>query len=92
MAVGSSRPGPLPVDTERRVGAFTELVATAIANTMARTELEQVASVQRTGQPLRIDDYTQIRSAIAEPARELDIGMAAGVPVLVGGRVGVRWW
>jgi GAF domain-containing protein len=163
MAVSSSR--PLPADTEMRIGAFTELVATAIANTEARRELERVAaeqaalgrvatlvagavppgevftavaaevaglfgvphvglfrydregaatviagagevssylgrrwpcpagdpgivaSVQRTGQPLRIDDYTQIRSAIAGPARELDIGMTAGVPVLVGGRV-----
>jgi signal transduction histidine kinase len=163
MAVSSSR--PLPADTEMRIAAFTELVATAIANTAARTELEQVAaeqaalgrvatlvaeaippgdvftavaaevaglfgvphvglfryeregvatviagagevssylgrlwpcpagdpgivaSLQRTGQPLRIDDYTQIRSAIAGPARELDIGMAAGVPVIVSGRV-----
>jgi signal transduction histidine kinase/putative methionine-R-sulfoxide reductase with GAF domain len=165
MAVGSSRPEPLPADTEMRIGAFTELVGTAIANTAARTELEQVAaeqaalgrvatlvgeavppgdvftalaaevaglfgvplvglfryeregaatviagagkvssylgrrwpcpagdpglvaSLQRTGQPLRIDDYTQIRSAISGPARELGIGMAAGVPVLVSGRV-----
>jgi signal transduction histidine kinase len=165
MAVGSSGPEPLPADTEMRIGAFTELVATAIANTAARTELEQVAaeqaalgrvatlvaeavppddvftavaaevaglfgvplvglfryesegvatviagagkvssylgrrwpcpagdpglvaSLQRTGQPLRIDDYTQIRSAISGPAKELGIGMAAGVPVIVGGRV-----
>ena len=36
MAVGSSRPEPLPADTEMRIGAFTELVATAIANTEAR--------------------------------------------------------
>ena len=165
MAVGSSRPEPLPAETEMRIGAFTELVATAIANTEARPELEQVAaeqaalgrvatlvaeavppgdvftavaaevaglfgvplvglfryeregvatviagagkvspylgrrwpcpagdpglvaSLQRTGQPLRIDDYTQIRSAISGPARELGIGRAAGVPVLVSGRV-----
>jgi signal transduction histidine kinase len=165
MAVGSSRAEPLPADTEMRIGAFTELVATAIANAAARTELEQVAmeqaalgrvatlvaeavppgdvftavaaevaglfgvplvglfryeregmatviagtgkispylgqpwpcpagdpglvaSVQRTGKPLRIDDYTQIRSATTRPARELGIGMAAGVPVLVSGRV-----
>jgi signal transduction histidine kinase/putative methionine-R-sulfoxide reductase with GAF domain len=165
MAVGSSRPEPLSADTELRIGAFTELVATAIANTAARAELEQVAaeqaalgrvatlvaeavaasdvfaavatevaglfgvphvglfryeregvatviagagevssylgrlwpcpagdpgivaSLQQTGQPLRIDDYTQIRSAISAPARELDIGMAAGVPVIVSGRV-----
>jgi signal transduction histidine kinase len=165
MTVGSSRPEPLPADTEMRIGAFTELVATAIANAAARTELEQVAaeqaalgrvatlvaeavpsgdiftavaaevaglfgvplvglfryegegvatviagagkvspylgrpwpcpagdpglvaSLQRTGKPLRIDDYTQISSAITGPAGELGIGMAAGVPVLVNGRV-----
>jgi signal transduction histidine kinase len=164
MAVGSSRPEPLPADTEMRIGAFTELVATAIGNTAARAELEQVAaeqaalrrvatlvaeaaapgdvftavsaevagqfgvplvglfryeqegdptviggagklasyrgrrwpcpagdpglvaSLQRTGQPLRIDDYAQIKSAISGRARELGIGMAAGVPVFVGGR------
>src|SRR6266576_3907567 len=46
MAVGSSRPEPLPAETEMRIAAFTELVAMAIANTAARTELEQVASEQ----------------------------------------------
>ena len=40
MAVGSSRPEPLPADTELRIGAFTELVATAIANTTARAREE----------------------------------------------------
>jgi signal transduction histidine kinase len=37
--VGSSRPEPLPPDTEARVGDFAELVATAIANADARAEL-----------------------------------------------------
>jgi signal transduction histidine kinase len=165
MVVGSSRPAPLPVGMEMRIGAFTELAATAIANTEARRELGQVAAeqaalgrvatlvavavppgdvftavaaevgglfgvplvglfrydgegvatviagtgqvlsylgrrwpcpagdpglvtrVQRTGRPLRIDDYRQIRSDISESAREFGIGMAAGVPVLVNGRV-----
>ena len=165
MIVGSSQPEPLPADTEMRIGAFTELVATAIANTAARSELEQVAAeqaalgrvatlvavavppgdvftavaaeirglfgvplvglfrydgegvatviagtgkvssylgrpwpcpagdpglvarVQRTGQPLRIDDYRQISNVVSESAREFGIGMAAGVPVLVNGRV-----
>ena len=165
LAVGSSRPEPLPADTEMRIGAFTELVATAIANTAARAELEQVAaeqaalgrvatlvteavppgdvftavaaevaglfdtplvglfryeregaatviagagktspyvgrswpypagdpgliaSLQRTGQPLRFDEYKQIRSAISGTATELGIGKAAGVPVIVSGRV-----
>ena len=46
MAVGSSRPEPLPAGTEMRIGAFTELVATAIANTEAREELERIAAEQ----------------------------------------------
>ncbi len=163
LAVSSSR--PLPADTEIRITAFTELVATAIANTEARRELEQVAaehaalgrvatlvaeavppgevftavavevaglfgvpmvglfryeregdatviagagkfsanigrrwpcppgdpglvaSVQRSGQPLRIDDYTRITSAVSGPVGEAGIGMGAGVPVIVGGHV-----
>lgn len=165
MAAASVRAEPLPAGTEQRIGAFAELVAVAIANAEARTELEQVAteqaalsrvatlvagavapadvfsavaaevaalfgaplvglfrydkkglatviagagemsaylgrpwpcpagdpglvaSLQRTGQPLRIDDYTHIRSAVTEPVRALGIGKAAGVPVIVGGRV-----
>jgi len=39
IVVVSSRPEPLPPDTEARVSQFTELVATAIANTEARAEL-----------------------------------------------------
>jgi signal transduction histidine kinase len=38
-AVASLRPEPLPPDTETRVGDFTELVATAIANAATHTEL-----------------------------------------------------
>src|SRR4029077_17621931 len=37
--VGSSRPEPLPPDTEARVGDFADLAATAIANAEARAEL-----------------------------------------------------
>ncbi|MDT5363958.1 MAG: hypothetical protein QOC69_5720 [Mycobacterium sp.] len=37
--VGSSRPEPLPSDTEARVGDFADLVATAIANAQAHAEL-----------------------------------------------------
>jgi PAS domain S-box-containing protein len=36
----------LPADTESRVWAFTELVATAIANTQARTEAHRLADEQ----------------------------------------------
>jgi GAF domain-containing protein len=39
MAAGSSQEQPLPPDTEARLASFTELVATAIANAEARTEV-----------------------------------------------------
>jgi signal transduction histidine kinase len=39
MAALSSHEQPLPRDTETRLASFTELVATAIANTEARTEV-----------------------------------------------------
>jgi signal transduction histidine kinase len=39
MAAASSREQPLPPDTETRLASFMELVATAISNTEARTEL-----------------------------------------------------
>jgi PAS domain S-box-containing protein len=39
--VGSSAPGPLPADTEARLGDFADLVATAIANAATRTELQE---------------------------------------------------
>ena len=47
MAVGSSRPEPLPADTEMRIGAFTELVATAIANTAARRSWSRLPRSRR---------------------------------------------
>ena len=46
-----------------------------------------IASLQRTGKPLRIDDYAQVRGVGAELAREVGISMAAAAPVIVGGRV-----
>jgi PAS domain S-box-containing protein len=39
MIVSSKHDRPLPVDTESRISAFTELVATAISNTEAREEV-----------------------------------------------------
>jgi len=39
MVAGTVRPAPLPERTESRIGEFTELVATAIANAEARAEL-----------------------------------------------------
>jgi signal transduction histidine kinase len=45
VAAGYQRP-PLPADTLDRLAAFTELMATAIANSDARTEIERLAGEQ----------------------------------------------
>jgi signal transduction histidine kinase/ketosteroid isomerase-like protein/uncharacterized protein YoaH (UPF0181 family) len=39
MGAGSSQEQPLPADTEARLASFTELAATAISNSEARTEV-----------------------------------------------------
>ena len=48
ILVGFSRPGllPLPADTEAQLAGFTELVATAIANTESRASLARLAQEQ----------------------------------------------
>ncbi len=39
IAAGTSRPEPMPADAESRIAEFTELVATAISNVQARSDL-----------------------------------------------------
>src|SRR4051812_1654161 len=46
MFASSREPEPLPADTESRIGAFTELVATAISNAEARGEVGRLADEQ----------------------------------------------
>jgi signal transduction histidine kinase len=46
VTVGSIRERSLPADTEHRLAGFTELVATAIANTQVRVELRGYADEQ----------------------------------------------
>jgi PAS domain S-box-containing protein len=46
MVALSTASDPLPADTEDRLADFTELVATAIANTEARAELRQLVDEQ----------------------------------------------
>jgi signal transduction histidine kinase/uncharacterized protein YoaH (UPF0181 family) len=46
LAVVSTTERPLPADAERRLVAFTDLVATAIANTNSNAELTQLAEEQ----------------------------------------------
>jgi signal transduction histidine kinase len=46
IVAGTPRAEPLPPDTEWRLGQFTELMATAIANAGARAEVERLAREQ----------------------------------------------
>jgi GAF domain-containing protein len=46
ITMGSVRDVPLPPDTETRLGQFTDLMATAIANAHARAEVERLAKEQ----------------------------------------------
>ena len=46
LLVASSKQGPLPADTEARIAAFSELVATALANADAREEVRRLADEQ----------------------------------------------
>ena len=46
MIASSKGERPLPLDAESRIAAFTELVATAISNTEARTQVRRLADEQ----------------------------------------------
>jgi PAS domain S-box-containing protein len=46
VTIGTTSEEPLPPDTEARLTQFTELMATAIANTEARAEIERLADLQ----------------------------------------------
>jgi PAS domain S-box-containing protein len=46
IMAGTSRAEPLPPDTESRLGQFTELMATAVANTESRARAERLADEQ----------------------------------------------
>jgi signal transduction histidine kinase len=77
--VGSSRPEPLPPDTEARVGDFTDLVATAIANAQTRADLavlaEQQAALRRVATLVARGEHpSELFSAVAgELARCLGV-------------------
>jgi PAS domain S-box-containing protein len=153
----------LPTGIEERLGGFTDLVATAIANTQARDELRSLlqeqaalrrvatlvaegaephdvfaavaeeiahvlavplvgtyryesdgtatvtagwgdplypvgsrlslegqsilASIRQTGQPAKIDDYSDLEGEVAEVARKASVHWAVGVPIVIDGRL-----
>jgi signal transduction histidine kinase len=78
MIASSNRPEPLAADTEARIAAFTDLVATAISNTEARTETRRLADEQAA---LR---RVATLAAEAVPSSDLFHAVAAEVGTLLG--------
>jgi PAS domain S-box-containing protein len=81
----STEPEPLSTDAEARLARFTELVATAIANSQARDDLRQLAEEQsalRRVATLIVREATpaQVFATVAEEvARTVDVPLTAVV-------------
>ena len=84
IAASSKGEAPFPPDTEKQIGEFTELVATAIANTESRTELiasraRVVAAADETRRRIERDLHDGAQQRLVSLALELR-GAEAGVP------------
>jgi signal transduction histidine kinase len=76
MIASSTGDEPLPADTESRIAAFTELVATAISNTEARAEVgwlaEEQASLRRVATLVaRESSPAEVFAAVAQEVGRL---------------------
>ena len=83
--VSSKQPGPLPADTEARIADFAELVATAIANAEARTELTAsrariVAAADETRRRIERDLHDGIQQRLVSLGLELRAAQATAPP------------
>jgi GAF domain-containing protein len=78
MIATSNADNPLPAETESRIAAFTELVATAISNSEARVELARLAGEQAA--------LRRVATLVARgsPATEVFAEVAREVGVLLG--------
>jgi signal transduction histidine kinase len=87
IAVGSAGDKPTPPDTESRLADFTELVATAIANAGAQTELKAsrsriVASADETRRRIERDLHDGAQQRLVSLALRLQAAQAAVPPEL----------
>ena len=85
MSVSSRQPEPLPTDTESRIADFAELVATAIANAEARTELTAsrarvVAAADETRRRIERDLHDGIQQRLVSLGLELRAAQATVPP------------
>jgi signal transduction histidine kinase len=82
MAVVSKNESPLPPATEQRLAAFTELVATAIANTESRAELEAsrariVATADATRRQIERDLHDGVQQRLVSLSLQLRAAQSA---------------
>jgi signal transduction histidine kinase len=87
LAVGSKSERPLPLDTERRLAEFAELVTTAIANAETRAELHAsrariVATADATRRRIERDLHDGVQQQLVSLALELRAAQAATPPEL----------
>ena len=87
MTAASGQPEPLPGQTEARLAKFTELVATAIANTESRSELAAsrariVATADATRQRIERDLHDGAQQQLVSLALELRAAQTAMPPEL----------
>ena len=87
LVVYSKKAEPLPADTERRLGQFTQIVATAIANTESRAELEAsrariVATADATRRQIERDLHDGAQQQLVTLALEVRAAQAAAPPEL----------
>jgi signal transduction histidine kinase len=80
-SVSSTRPEPLPAGTEARIADFTELAATAIANTQARAELAAsrariVAAADQTRRRIERDLHDGIQQRLVSLGLDLRAAQA----------------
>jgi signal transduction histidine kinase len=73
ITAATSEREPLPAETESRMGEFTELVATAIANAEARAEVQRLLEEQAA--------LRRVATLVAEGASPTDVFHAAIVEV-----------
>jgi signal transduction histidine kinase len=82
LVVYSKKTEPLPADTEQRLGAFAQIVATAIANTESRAELETsrariVATADATRRQIERDLHDGAQQQLVSLALEVRAAQAA---------------
>lgn len=78
--VGSTRPEPLPPDTEARIADFTDLIATAIANAQIRAELTASRARIAAAADARAEPELRELAEIQAALRRLAMLVARGEP------------